>query len=275
MKLDPQAIDQYIKIVNQVAVVSKVDLEDKITFVNELFCNTSGYSENELIGSPISTVIHKDISSKLLADMKNTTLSGSTWNGTIKKITKEGLPFYVTITSFPIYDTNSAISEIMSVGFITTDVEQEKQQFHKKVRSYVQDNNRKFLKARSMIDDLKNEIKTLEHKLMAINRDQNELELCKKRASRDRSQINELEKQIRTLTHDVDKRIKVAKEKYDLFANENTKLAHENKKLTKENIELNDKLKASNAQIMELQNHMGNIAHKNKEMSDVFEHEQK
>ncbi|MCC7305129.1 MAG: PAS domain S-box protein [Alphaproteobacteria bacterium] len=42
-------------------IVSKTDLKGRITYGNKLFINLAGYSEQELIGAPHSTIRHPDM----------------------------------------------------------------------------------------------------------------------------------------------------------------------------------------------------------------------
>jgi PAS domain S-box-containing protein len=42
-------------------IVSKTDLKGRITYVNKLFADVSGYTEDELIGAPHSVIRHPDM----------------------------------------------------------------------------------------------------------------------------------------------------------------------------------------------------------------------
>jgi len=47
-------------------IISRTDLNGKITYANETFCNISGYHEEELLGKPHSIVRHPDMPVLLL-----------------------------------------------------------------------------------------------------------------------------------------------------------------------------------------------------------------
>jgi PAS domain S-box-containing protein len=42
-------------------IVSKTDLQGKITYANDVFLRVSGYTEDEIIGAPHSTIRHPDM----------------------------------------------------------------------------------------------------------------------------------------------------------------------------------------------------------------------
>lgn len=276
MKLDPKAIDQYIEIINKVAVVSKVDLEDKFTYVNELFCETSGYQEEELLGNQRSNLIHKETFASTYEKMNFSVSQGETWHGTLKQVSKNGLPYYINVTSFPLHaNEDEQITGQMIVGFITTDIEEERIAFNKKVRGYVQENNRKFLKARSMIDELKKDNKDLERQVAKLLYVEQEIERYKQRTKADRKQIATMEEQIRTLNKTVEEKIRGAKEKYDYFASTNTDLMNKNKRLEKQNEELTHKADTAYEEIRDIQARLDEVVKENKRMSDVFDKEKK
>lgn len=53
LKMEQQAkkdLSELIKAINEIALVTKTDLNGKITFVNKFFCDISGFKEEELLG---------------------------------------------------------------------------------------------------------------------------------------------------------------------------------------------------------------------------------
>lgn len=50
-------------------IVSKTDLKGKITYVNPYFIEVSGFTEEELIGSPHNMVRHPDMPPEAFADL--------------------------------------------------------------------------------------------------------------------------------------------------------------------------------------------------------------
>jgi len=53
--------EQYKYAIDNYMIVSKTDIEGTITFVNNAFCEISGYSKSELLGSKHSKIRHPDM----------------------------------------------------------------------------------------------------------------------------------------------------------------------------------------------------------------------
>ena len=59
-------LEQYEGLVDRSSIVSKSDKYGKITFVNEKFCEISGYTKEELIGKSHNILRHQICQKKLL-----------------------------------------------------------------------------------------------------------------------------------------------------------------------------------------------------------------
>lgn len=85
--------------------VSITDYQNKLIFVNKAFCDTYGYSEDELIGKDISIIRDPhgktDIPDKILSD---TILGG--WTGELINIRKDGSEFPIELSTSHIKDEN-------------------------------------------------------------------------------------------------------------------------------------------------------------------------
>lgn len=70
-------------------IISRTDLNGKITYANETFCDISGYHEAELLGKPHSIVRHPDMPSAAFEDLWSTIKSGKQWVGIVKNLRKD------------------------------------------------------------------------------------------------------------------------------------------------------------------------------------------
>jgi aerotaxis receptor len=88
---------------------SKTDIHGKITFVNRDFVNISGFSEDELIGSPQNIVRHPDMPSEAYADLWRTIRSGKAWTGLVKNRCKNGDYYWVEANVAPMIENNQIV----------------------------------------------------------------------------------------------------------------------------------------------------------------------
>lgn len=70
-------------------ITSRTDLEGNITYANELFCEISGYTLDELIGKPHSIVRHPDMPKSVYKELWDTIKSGAQWSGVVKNLRKD------------------------------------------------------------------------------------------------------------------------------------------------------------------------------------------
>jgi PAS domain S-box-containing protein len=83
-------------ILDNSSLVSKTDSEGNITYVNDKFCNVSGYKRQELLGKNHRILKSEEHSDDFWADMYNTTLEYKTiWNDIIINEKKEGGKYFL------------------------------------------------------------------------------------------------------------------------------------------------------------------------------------
>ena len=98
-------LNEYKKAIDASAIVSKMDLEGKITYVNDNFCEVSGYSRKELIGKEHNTILTEDEDQPVERQFLETIEPGSIYNKTRQKRKSNDSFFYVERTIVPIVNT--------------------------------------------------------------------------------------------------------------------------------------------------------------------------
>ncbi len=83
------------------AIVSIADVKGNITYVNDKFCNISGYSREELMGQNHSILKSGEHSAEYYSDLWRTIASGETWHGEIKNNKKHGGFYWVQVSIVP------------------------------------------------------------------------------------------------------------------------------------------------------------------------------
>jgi len=108
-------LSEYKEAVDEGSFVSKTDAKGVITYANELFCQLTGYSQDELIGSQHNIVRHPDVPSSVFKEMWQTIQEKKVWKGILKNRTKDGKTYYVNSTVKPILDIDGNIIEYIAI----------------------------------------------------------------------------------------------------------------------------------------------------------------
>ncbi len=102
-------------------ILSETDLQGTIVQVNEAFCSISGYSREELIGSPHNIIRHpdmpKELFQKLWSDIKN----GEVFRAVIKNRKKDGSHYWVNATIMPVFQAGQIIRYVGGRNYIKDD----------------------------------------------------------------------------------------------------------------------------------------------------------
>ena len=117
-------LDEYKDVVDESTIVSKTNPKGIITFVNDKFCNISGYTKEELIGKNHNIIRHPDMPSEAFKDMWQTIKSKKPWSGVVKNLKKDGSYYYVQSTINPIVDYTGNIVEYIAIRTDITKLEE-------------------------------------------------------------------------------------------------------------------------------------------------------
>ncbi|MEN9359916.1 MAG: hypothetical protein RL095_1451 [Verrucomicrobiota bacterium] len=105
------------------ALVSITDPQGRITYVNEMFCQLSKYSREELIGADHRIINSHHHPPEFFRDLWATIASGGIWKGEICNRAKDGSLYWVSSSIVPFHDSQGKISHYISVR---TDISQQK-----------------------------------------------------------------------------------------------------------------------------------------------------
>jgi len=116
-------LKEYQEAIDRSTLVSKTNPKGVITFVNDAFCQISGYTSDELIGQTHSIVKHPDMPSSIFKDLWQTIKSKKPWKGVIKNRKKDGRCYYVNSHINPILNEHGEIVEFISIRQDITELE--------------------------------------------------------------------------------------------------------------------------------------------------------
>jgi len=109
-------LDQYKDIADQSSILSIIDTNDVLTYVNSAYCEISEYAKEELIGSDYHKMMLLEQDRKIRDEINKTLkIDKKVWKGIIKNITKTGKAYYLDSTIKPILDERDNILEYIAL----------------------------------------------------------------------------------------------------------------------------------------------------------------
>jgi PAS domain S-box-containing protein len=261
----------YLNILNQMAIVSQTDLVGDITYVNDTFCDVSGYEEVEIIGNKHSIVAHPNTPDEVYQEMWSTLRKKEKWIGKLKNKNKDGESYFVNANIFPIFDDfDSKVIGYMSIQFLTTTEENEKREYKTHIRQMT-------IEQKKIESDLRKQISSLEKKINNAEY----LDMLEESASKATSQNKKLLKQMQYYEAMIKKlkqeKIDVQKAAKEHFfgVTEDTKLTkHQNAHLENRLIEIENLVEKKNQEIFKLTEQMNTQSKVIFDLKDVIAHKE-
>ena len=101
--------DHEIELRDDHLIISRTDVDGRITFINPDFSEVSGFSESELIGQPHNIVRHPDMPAVVFADFWHDIQAGRPWVGLIKNRCRNGDFYWIEAHVTPLKDGNQLV----------------------------------------------------------------------------------------------------------------------------------------------------------------------
>jgi PAS domain S-box-containing protein len=109
-------LQQYKDTIDKSYIVSRTDKHGFINYVNDAFCEISGFTKEELLGKSHSILKHQDMPSELFKELWHTVKNlKQTWQGEIKNMKKDGSFYWANTIINPIVDSNGDILEFIAI----------------------------------------------------------------------------------------------------------------------------------------------------------------
>ena len=83
-------------------IVSSTDLKGIVTYANRKFCEMSGYTKEELVGSNHNIIRHPDMPRVAFDNLWSKIRNGEEWEGVVKNLRQDGKYYWVHTFITPI-----------------------------------------------------------------------------------------------------------------------------------------------------------------------------
>lgn len=131
---------------NQI-LLSTTDIQGRVTYANQDFCDIAGYAIEELDGQDHNIVRHQDMPKAAFADLWSTLKAGNSWVGPVKNRCKNGDYYWVNAYVTPIKDAQGKIFEYQSIRTVLDDeVKDRAEKTYQKMNSNIKPSSLKFSK---------------------------------------------------------------------------------------------------------------------------------
>jgi PAS domain S-box-containing protein len=115
LKQQQNELEQYKEIIDLNNIVIKMDTHLNITYVNEHFCQISGFSHEDLIGKEFKYLKYQDMGNDIYTNLYANILNNKPWKGRLKNIKKDGNSFTTDAYTIPILDETGEMTGAISV----------------------------------------------------------------------------------------------------------------------------------------------------------------
>ena len=258
-------LQTYLDAVDGVALIYKMDENGVISFANKSLLLTSKYTLDELKNINFNELIHPDVTKQSIDETWEILKEGKIWTGNTKFITKYKEAFYLKNTIFKIKSNHK--DEYITIGFSTTQENNEKREFQKKVIKTIQEFNKKEFTYKKLVMELNDKLKQLE---LYIPKLQEELEEQKAKTMSRQRQLEHYEIQMHNIDEKYQGHMTLKSKEADEYSRNVAILKQEKKILLEKNKEANIEIAATKKELDLLTKTNGEKIKRINDLNDVI-----
>jgi PAS domain S-box-containing protein len=131
-------VSDYKLALDQSAIVSIINIDGLTEYVNEQYCEISGYNQHEIIGQNMRLLDSGFHDKEFFDSIYNATNNGKIWRGEIKNKTKAGLFFWLDMNIIPFNDSNGKVERYITISIDITEKKQRELELERQNRELQQ-----------------------------------------------------------------------------------------------------------------------------------------
>lgn len=260
-------LEQYSSILDNVAVVFKMDYNKEITFINSLLLESFGLTKEDILNKHIDNFLHKEFDHAFIDKVWDTVKKGKSWHGNIKFVDVNEKEFYINSTIFQIISDNGF--EYVNIGFLSTKEVNEKREFHKKVIEKIKDTNIESSQIKHEIENQKQYIEKLRNAVIELK---SQLKNEKEKRLSKVSQLEFFEKELSNTNDRVESVLIIKNKEIEKFKDSMENLRKETVLLNQNYKNIEAELLSAHDEIESLQKQIQRKADRIVTINDLLEH---
>lgn len=124
-------LNQYKMVLDHSAIVSKMNIQGIITYVNDAFCNITELTKEQILGTTHAMFRHPEADALVYKELWETLRAKKNWTGMLMCQNAKGKTFYIKSTIIPFLDEQGKIIEYITSSIDITDLVLKEQMIQK------------------------------------------------------------------------------------------------------------------------------------------------